>query len=268
MRGQHRSAATFNNPNLFCEYLSMVMPVVLYTMIQEINQESRYVRWFIAAALLAMAGVLFSMSRGGYIALLTVLLIFLASKPQRVLEIGAILLLVSLFLPSSVTNELVAFSSAHGDMTERAKAWEICLQAILERPIFGYGAGCGSVQQILAAQGLNIPHAHNLILEVLTEGGLVAFALLTAIEWHILRGGFRLLSSPYAHWLGVVCIAFISAFFVHGLVDYPLLTPKVVHTFLMMVGLFASSYRLYFPSPAPDQTRSLPTDGIGITASR
>lgn len=244
-RGQHRSAATFNNPNLLCEYLSMVMPVVLYTLLQE-TKELSYRMWlYLAASLLAVAGVIFSMSRGGYMALFTVLLIFIMSRPQRIIWIAAGLLLGILLVPSSVMEKFFTFSPSHGDFLERFEAWKTCLQAFWQRPVFGFGAGCGSVQTILVAGGIFIPHAHNLIIELITEGGLIALLFFAVLGIHVLRGGFRLAASSESHWIGMTVIAFAGSFFVHGLVDYPLLTPKLVQCFLLMIGFFECSRRVF-----------------------
>ena len=240
-----RPSATFNNPNIFCEYLSMAMPVALYTLWEESKNPSSLWGFVAGAVISGAAGVLVSLSEGGLLALLASILIFLMARPRRIPWVLAGLFLGALLLSPSVIEKLLALSSASGDVELRLEIWPLAIEAFLQRPVLGWGAGCESVRLFLLDGGLSVPHAHNLVLELAAEGGLIALLLFGLQGFRVARKGAILATHPDSHRLGILFIAFIGAFLVHGLVDFPLLTPKLIAFFLMMLAFFESVCRLY-----------------------
>lgn len=240
--GQHRSASTFNNPNILCEYLSMTMPFVIYTLIQEweISRSWRQPRlvFCLVATLLAAAGVIFSQSRGGHVAFIALLLVYFMHKPRRIPLVAVGILLFFLITPPSAIEKFLNRGGANGGLDSRVDAWKVCLDSFLRHPIFGLGTGSGTVQQLLTAADIPLPHAHCLWLELMTEGGLIALLVFLATPVYLLYQGLHMLRRSESHWEGMLLLAFLTAFFIHGSVDYPLLTPKLVQTFLSAVAIF------------------------------
>ncbi|WP_231384414.1 O-antigen ligase [Thioalkalivibrio sp. ALE23] len=85
-----------------------------------------------------------------------------------------------------------------GSFGSRVAMWLVGLEAILDRPVFGWGGGSGSM--ILNPAGLDYGHFHNIYLEILTSFGVVGGALFLA--FHVLlyagvvRSYFRAVISP------------------------------------------------------------------------
>ena len=73
---------------------------------------------------------------------------------------------------ASITDQL-----QNGDLNQRVNIWSAGWQAFLKAPLCGHGAG-----SFVTAAGLApIDTAHNTVLSILVEGGLIALVLATAI---------------------------------------------------------------------------------------
>lgn len=246
-----RASSTFNNPNILAEYLIMVLPFAIYYAFQA---KRPLVRFLCRCCLLTAAGgIAFSFSRGSYLALLCVAAILCLANIRKitVFLMSAVSLMV--LVPDSILERLFSVASRDGSISERWQIWGTGLKEVLEAPLFGYGPGVQHSWDMLMSVGINRPHMHNLALELLVEGGLIALVLFLLIGYKMLRSGMRLLRKPDSKALGVALICFVAAFSMHGLVDFPLLTPKLVATFMMAVGFFDSACRLY----AGQKTESL-----------
>ena len=96
------------------------------------------------------------------------------------------------------------------------------------------------------AHGIDAPHTHNLVLQLLIEGGLIALVIMMMIGWRTLRGGLQMLKCPQeGRMLGVVTVAFVGAFVLYGMVDFPFLCPKLVTSFMLVMGISDCASRIY-----------------------
>ena len=111
------------------------------------------------------------------------------------------------------------------------------MEQIVKTPFLGLGPGIQNVWDILIANGIYAPHAHNLFLQLLMEGGILALGLMTVIAFKVLHNSLRMIRhSRETRSMGAVFIAFIGAFAMFGMVDFPFLCPKLVCTFMLAAG--------------------------------
>ncbi len=284
-----RSPSTFNNPNILAEYLVLVTPFVVYFNFCERRKDIRL--FCRICLLLTFCGILFSFSRGGYMTLLVLCLMLIILNfrhrfaaismyvfsafmlipdeiIKRLLSIlpgievgGKVIDLVTTrpaedsIMPPTVTTpaEIINNSSADYAITDRLRMWLECLNRIKEQPIFGYGAGVQNTWDILEEQGIAANHAHNFVLQILMEGGLIALAIMAWIGFEVIRTGVRLMRCGHSRgfWMGFAVTMFVSAFVIHGLVDYPFLTPKLVANFTMILAIVERALPLYEHKGAP-----------------
>lgn len=151
--------------------------------------------------------------------------------------------------PPAVTTpaEIINNSVADLAINDRLRMWLECLSRFTERPLFGYGAGIQNTWDMLEESGINAVHAHNFVLQTLMEGGLVALGIMGVLGFWVIRNGLRLLRSDRtrAFWMGFAVLMFAAAFIIHGLVDYPLLTPKLICNFMMILAIVERALPLY-----------------------
>lgn len=244
--GINRAASTFNNPNILAEYLVMTIPLVGYYGFYGKRTPLRLLgRCFL---LLAIFGTAVSFSRGAYIALLSMLLVIIVTHMRQITPFAMCLIAVVSLIPEAVVSRFLSIGEGGGAIFERFEAWEVAIQAIIQSPLFGLGGGISNFWEYLNRMGVGAPHAHNLILQVLVEGGFIALFLLCLVATRLLQDSLGLLGrSRSASSVGMIFLIFAVAFVVHGMVDYPFLSPKLIGTFCLVLGFFDAMSAGYLP---------------------
>lgn len=239
-----RSASTFTNQNVMAEYFIMVIPFVAYYAFSKRKKLPSFVGRM--CLLLALGGVACSFSRGAYLAVMVMVLVFCVANVRRwsLLVMGGISVLS--LIPSSVFARLFSVGSMDGSISERLGIWNICLDQIVKTPLLGLGPGIQNVWDTLIANGIYAPHAHNLFLQLLMEGGIIALGLIAAIAFKVLYNSMHMIrQSRETRSMGAVFIAFIGAFATFGMVDFPFLCPKLVCTFMLAAGFADATSHIF-----------------------
>lgn len=284
-----RAYSTFSNPNMLAQYLVMAAPFVACYNFME--QRTKRNRLFSRTCLfLTFAGVMFSFSRGGYlaIAILAVALIILNIR-HRFTEVFLYIVSAVLFIPdevvnrmftikkgisdsNTISNNLMSFPSTNTGASHAASSestaelihkagaesavgerWEIWMESIkrfLDRPLFGHGAGTQTTFDIFEAINIQAPHAHNIILQLLLEGGIIGLSIMSCIGFLVVRHGILILrcKDTAAFWMGFSILAFGVCFMAHGMVDYPLMAPRLVCFFITILGIMDQTVQVYLPN--------------------
>lgn len=244
--GADRAASTFNNPNIMGEHLIMVIPLVGFMGFYGKRTPLRLTaRVF---TLLGIFGAIVSFSRGAYIALLSMLLLVIVTHMRRTTPFMMCLIAAVSLIPEAVISRFLTIGSGDNSIFERFSAWEVAIQAIIQHPLFGMGPGISNFWEYLVRMGVDIPHAHNLVLQILVEGGFVGLFLMCLVATRLLQDSLGLINrSRRSAASGVVFLIFAVAFVVYGMVDYPFLSPKLIGTFCTVLGFFDAMTAMYYP---------------------
>jgi O-antigen ligase len=243
-----RVTSFFENPNVLAVYLLLTVPLALNLVIG--LDASLFQRALGAFALVfGLLCLLWTWSRGAWLGMLLVILLFLILYSKESMALLLILVLpagASLgCLPHAIRNR---FSSI-GTLTEssiryRLYTWRGVLQMLAEHP-FGVGVGEAAFSRAYASYAVSgtetVMHAHNLLLLVACElgcAGVLTFLLfllcllLCAIEklYGLGIGDERLLS--------ITCFCALSGVLVMGLFD------NIWYHFGLMALFFAVSSML------------------------
>lgn len=236
-----RAYSTFPNPNMLAQYFIMAAPfVIAYNFIENPKGMRIYNR---LCMILVAVGVMVSYSRGGYLALIALALVLIIVNIRK--QFSTVLLYVCtalLFIPKTVYSRLTNLDGAG-----RQRIWKEAFRKIAERPLFGYGAGTQPSAAIFHSIKIDAPHAHSIILQPLMEGGLIALGLLLAMAVYLIKDGLKLMlnKNPASFWAGFAACGFVFGIGVHGLVDYPLTTPKLICCFMCLLALSQRMLTLY-----------------------
>jgi putative inorganic carbon (HCO3(-)) transporter len=155
-------------------------------------------RWrkilFLLLVLFSLHPLFFSYSRGAYLAALGVL-VFLGLLRKRSLLILAVVLLVTwkTLLPSSVVERIEMTESKGGEIEEsaaiRLDLWDLSLRLFREHPVIGLGFGGF---EFSLPMGGRWKDTHNYYLKMLSEQGIIGFALLFITLLMAFRSGWKL----------------------------------------------------------------------------
>jgi len=223
----------FVHPNSYAMNLGCVLPFVFALSTLGNSWQSR-VLWGGIAAAGVIADVL-TMSRGGWVAVFVLLLIWsvylFRSHKRLVFAVGlSLLLVVPLGLNIPALRHKIKFTDS---LYYRLEVWRITSKMILKRPIFGWGVGIGSYQNLLAERWESDKiqleekkrvHQHSAYLRVLFHQGMMGLAiyllLLGAVALKIWRG-YSTKNFPAFSWELAGLSAVIVVYGVHGIVDNP-----------------------------------------------
>ncbi len=231
-----RAAATFSNPNLFAQFMVMAIPVVAaYGFTGKRSAAKILARLSLLAAVM---GTFFSFSRGAYLAIGAIAVVMCIANIRRLIPILMVAVSVLLLLPETIYNRLGSLADATDvALLERLDVWGVAMEIFFERPVTGHGIGIGAIWEALQGSGFSAPHAHNVFLQFLTEGGVIGLVILLFLVWKLFRIGFELIiHTPQTRMYGAAVIAFCGGFCVCGMVDLPLFTPKPVAMFMFMLA--------------------------------
>ncbi|MCI8554249.1 MAG: hypothetical protein HFJ80_04810 [Clostridiales bacterium] len=246
-----RAAATFNNPNVCAEYLFMAAPFIAAYAFGGKPSRSRVLCGLLLLPL--AAGLALTFSRGSYLALLTIIGVFFLFHLKKlwIFLIGGAAALLA--LPDAVVSRFLSIKTIDFAVKERFSVWQVITGHIAQRPLLGIGPGTYNTWALLREAGIDAPHAHNLALQLLAESGVAGLLVMGSAFAMLARSGFRLLregnrtASRTVRLLGIAFLALTAALLVDGLVDFPLLTPRLTSTFALTAALADSASRIYLP---------------------
>ena len=239
-----RTAATFNNPNLYGQLAVMLLPFGVYCAVTAARKTERW--GYGIMILISLLGVLFTFSRGSYLGLLLAIAVFLAlnirrSKNARIaLVVVLVVVLLFVLIPNPFMQRLETIDSQDIAINKRLDAWQTAWDAIVQRPLLGYGAGTLNAMDIIQAAGIDgTPHTHNAILELLLEGGILALLPFVLMCVRFVNTNVRLWKQDdsHVHSLGVASLAMFSGFALNIMVDYPFSVPKLSIAFMVILAL-------------------------------
>jgi putative inorganic carbon (hco3(-)) transporter len=224
------------NPNVLAGTLVVLLPFVGGVLLFGWGQLSRPVRALGAGAALFMTLILLvAESRGAITALTVAAIVLVALRWRRGWIAAPAALLAGGFVAwrmgfAQVVDLLAATHTVSG-LDMRLEIWSRALYMIQDFPFTGVGmGGFGHVANLLypfflAGPDANMPHAHNLFLQIAVDLGLpglvawLALLLLVFVAaWNIYRRG-RALGAAWITGLGAGLLCSQVALTIHGLTD-------------------------------------------------
>lgn len=224
------------HPNIMAGALVLLLPLALALPLFAWRELRWFQRLLTVAAALAMLGILLiSKSRGALLAVGVVLLLLPALRWRRGWLLAPAVALTAAtalwwFGPSQALEALTS-TQALGGLDGRLEVWSRGLYMAQDFPFTGIGMG--TFRQVanamypffLAGPDADIPHAHNLLLQIAVDQGLpglimwlAALLLVIAGAWSVYRHGRRA-DDRWLSALGAGLLASQAALLVHGLLD-------------------------------------------------
>lgn len=208
--------------------------------------------------------LIFTQSRGAYVALVTSVLILGIARSRWVwlavpVAILGVVIGLRTFGIEAIGDPLLVQDAAYG-IQARQEVWQRAIYMLQDFPYTGIGlrtfprVANALYPFFLAGSDVEILHAHNLFLQVgvdLGLPGLVAFMALfsggTALAWSAFRR-FDRDAQPNLKALAIALLGSFAALAVHGLVDSVIWGSKMAPMFWLLLGLSAALYHLSLSS--------------------
>ena len=275
---------TYVNRNHFSGLLELALPfVVVYPLVllKENRDGARMIPVLLASggwacATVVLVGVLFSLSRMGFVAALSGLAAIgllsafdtfsrgpSFSVRNVILTAAAVVaavLLGFILLPSDPLIQRFAEVTSTDQITHEGRLllWRETLDLVADYPLLGVGLGTyGTAFQKykVSAPMVFDDNAHNDYLQVLSETGVFGFGLLAVFAAVVLWQLVANLNHPNvgARYLAIACLGSLTAISLHSFVDYNLYMPANAMTLAWICGI---SFGLRFiPDDSLAETR-------------
>jgi O-antigen ligase len=259
-----RVAAGFAQPNQLGGFLVLLIPVIAGGMLV-----SRRGRPLLAlGGVLGIVGIYLSFSRGALLGLAVAPLVLVGWRWAFLLTpVGAAVL--ALTAPDLLRERFATLSSSGSELATRADIWHAAEHIWTAHPLLGVGPGgfpdAYATTRLPGKEFLPTtlfeppPHAHDLVLQVMAEQGVVGLLAFGALAVAIVAALLRVLRAR-ERWVrvaGRAVLAGFAAFAVHNLFDVTLLAGTGEYVFAL-AGLASALAWVSRTAPSPGAAAGAP----------
>lgn len=247
---QLRVYSTFENPNVYGEYLLLALPcaaVMCY-----IARRPLLKLFYGGTALLLLVNLALTYSRGCYLALMFIFFLVVCwGARQLLIFVPFVLLAMPFVLPDSIIHRFTSITNLSDSSTSyRMNIW-LGTMNMLENFIFlGIGLGQESFTMFYTRYQMNevfAPHAHNLFLQVASEMGIAGLMMLISMLvmfFAVSHRSYKKVKGTKTAWFLLVMMAAMGGYLLEGMFDNVWYNYRVFLIFFMFMGLTAAVSRM------------------------
>jgi O-antigen ligase len=247
---QLRVYSTFENPNVYGEYLLLALPMA--AVMAYIAEKPLMKLFYGGTALLLLANLALTYSRGCYLALIFVLFLVVCwGARQLLIFVPFALAAMPFVLPDSILDRFASILNFSDNSTSyRLNIWLGTLNMLEVYWFLGIGLGQEAFTMIYSRYQLNqifAPHAHNLYLQITTEMGLGGLILFFAFLLAFFAVGYmahRKVKGSKTSWFIITMMAAVGGFLFEGVFDNVWYNYRVFLIFFMILSLVGVVSRL------------------------
>lgn len=233
-----RVYSTFSNPNVFGEYLLLVIPFSIILFIESRGWLKK-IFWFANFGILMLALIL-TFSRGCWLGIIFSLFLLAILIDKRLIWLGVLCLILAPFiLPESIITRFTSIGNmADSSTSYRVYIWIGTIAMLKDYFLSGIGLGTASfnlVYPLYAYNDIVAPHSHSLYLQLFVEYGVVGFIVFIGVIYNFYKETF--ISYIRKKDL-MICasIAAITGFLVQSATDYTFYNYRVILVFWMVIA--------------------------------
>ena len=243
-----RVYSTFSNPNVFGEYLLLVIP---FSAVLCLNSKTWFGKlfWLGNCGVLMLALVL-TFSRGCWLGIIFSLFILAILIDKRLIWLAVFALIISPFvLPTAIIERFLSI----GNMADTSTSYRVYIwlgTIAMLKDFFWCGIGLGTtsfnlVYPLYAYNEVVAPHSHSLYLQLFVEYGLIGFIVFACIMYNFYKEQF-ISYVKTKNYISIASIAAMSGFLLQSATDYTWYNYRVVLIFWMVIAIAHSSIHFDF----------------------
>lgn len=239
--GIYAVRSAFNNYNDLAAYLIIVLSLIIALTVKLKDRFKLVYYWMLL--IITGASFLFTFSRGGWVGLISALLLMLILFSSfRNIIVFVTFFLISIFTIPHVRERLMLIFSPGGD-ANRFVTWQVAINMIRENPFLGKGIGTFMDYFPRNMTWVIIGYAHNCFLQIWAETGIFSLIGFLLFLFLFFREGIKafMISRDYLL-LGLLCGLF--GFVVHSFFDTHFYSLQLSFLFWSMAGVLASLIKI------------------------
>lgn len=208
--------------------------------------------YFISMVLNILA-LIFTMTRGAWLALIGALLLQSIFKEKRILFLTAAVALVLLLVPGVKERTRTIIDLKMQSNSERLCLWQSSVNMVQDHPLLGVGLGQFPKEYqekyILAqAKERNLAHAHNNFFHYAAELGIIGIMSFTYLLFAIIRScwmSFAGIRDKYLSGVSFAGLICVLAFIIQGMTEFTFGASVTVRFVFLLIALALSTRYLF-----------------------
>ncbi|MFV0502961.1 MAG: O-antigen ligase family protein [Lachnospirales bacterium] len=246
-----RVVSTFGNPNVYGEYLLLVIPIAAIMIYISKNILAKSYYGLLTLLLLLNLGLTYS--RGCYLALLGGLFVFILFKEKRLIVLFSFsIFFLPFILPESMINRFLSIGDLSDSSTSyRIMIWQGTIRILKDYWLSGLGQGQEAfnfVYPLYSFSGVSAPHSHNVFFQVFVETGIAGFLTFLALLLSFFKNTISFIVQSNKKSVNTFLLALIcgfTSFFIQGVFDYVFYNYSVFLIFFIYMGIVGASVNVH-----------------------
>lgn len=246
-----RAFATFGNPNNYAEFLLLFIPFA-FAFAVNCKQKDKKIM-LICGMAVPFVALLLTYSRSGWLGFIAIVFVFVMFYNCRLLPLFILLGILSLpVLPASIVNRIMTIGNLRdSSIAYRLDIWTGTLYMLNYFWFRGTGLGPIAFKEVYPLYAVitarTAPHSHMLLLEVLSEMGILGLFCFAYFMLDIIRQSCQEAKSTTNKKLKLYLVASVSSMagiFVTGCFEYIWFYPRVLLAFFIVLGISMATIKL------------------------
>lgn len=248
---QGRLVATFENPNVFGEYLLLAIPVTVAMLL--ISKSKLWKFFFGCILLVSCACMVLTYSRGCWLGLIfSAAIIILMLFPKLILPLSVLAPFSIFVLPETITERIASIGNMNdGSTVFRVYIWRATVDMLKKYGISGIGLGTDCYEKYYshyAYDAVLAPHSHNTFLHVMCESGIFGLFVFILLLYFLIRQLLVAYSKTKNSDLKIVCACLTAGFLgltVQGMFDNVFYNYRMYMIFFATMSIACAAYKIY-----------------------
>jgi putative inorganic carbon (HCO3(-)) transporter len=241
--GVTRAFSIIGSPNALGSQMAMLIPISLGLLMYE-KPLNKKLFWLACTGLMA-ACLLFTGSRGAWLALAGAIAVIGMLYDRRILIAGIVLAIVAAVgipaVKSRITYLFTAEYMMKSSQSGRISRWFDAYDQMRNSPLFG--SGLGHWGGAVAKRAYNVTYTDNYYMKTLAEMGLLGVSAFLWLIWSSLKEGYntmKRLNSPHLKYLAAGMLGGLLVIVLHNAVENIFEIPYLNSYFWFIAGLLAA----------------------------
>lgn len=244
-----RVYSTFENPNVYGEYLLLCVPMAVVMIF--LAKRPIMKLFYAGTSAVLLVNLALTYARGCYLAILLSIAVVICFGAKRLIALGAVgLCALPFVLPQSILSRFASITNlADSSTSYRLNIWKGTLRMLEDFWLFGTGLGqtaYNTAYPLYSLSAIFAPHAHSLYLQVLSEMGIAGFLLLCAFCIASLCTAYQAYQrskGTKTMWFVLAMMAAIIGFLFEGIFEYVWYNYRVFLLFFITLGIVSALCR-------------------------
>ena len=241
-----RVYSTFTNPNVFGEYLLLVIPFSTMLVLDAKDWLKR-IFWIGISGILILALIL-TFSRGCWLGLIFSFFVMAILFDKRLIWFGVLGLIAAPFLlPQSILQRFLSIGNMKDTSTSyRVYIWLGTIAMLKDYFLCGIGLGTttfNTIYPLYAYSEVVAPHSHSLYLQLFVEYGLTGFIVFTGIIYNFFKETI-IHYTKKKDFMTIASIAAMAGFLLQSATDYTWYNYRVLLIFWIVIAIGISTTKL------------------------